>query len=300
MLEIEISGLRLRNPTMLASGVMGECSGSLIRAYRSGAGAVVTKSIGLEPREGYPNPTAVEIECGILNSMGLPNPGIDEFGEEMREVVELEIPVIGSIFAEDAESFSILAKRMQGYGACAIELNLSCPHARGYGLEIGMDPDLVRGIVKEVKRSVSIPVFSKISANVADIVEIGKAVEEGGGDGIVAINSVKAMKIDLSTKKPILFNRFGGYSGRGIKPIGVRCVYELASEIEIPIIGAGGVEKGEDAIEYILAGAKAVQVGSAIFYRGIDVFRKICKEMEEWMERNGYSSIEDFRGLALK
>jgi len=119
-------------------------------------------------------------------------------------------------------------------------------------------------------------------------------------DGIVAINSVKAMKIDLSTKKPILFNRFGGYSGRGIKPIGVRCVYELASEIEIPIIGAGGVEKGEDAIEYILAGAKAVQVGSAIFYRGIDVFRKICKEMEEWMERNGYSSIEDFRGLALK
>ena len=300
MLEVKIANLKLKNPTILASGIMGESSGSLIRVAKSGAGALVTKSIGSDARTGYPNPTVVELECGILNSMGLPNPGIEEFGKEIEDIKGIDIPIIGSIFGRDKEEFSMLAKRMEEYGLDAIELNLSCPHARGYGLEIGGDPDLVRSITREVKRNVSIPVFPKISANVRDVVEIGKAVEEGGADGIVAINSVKAMKIDLSTKKPILHNKFGGYSGRGIKPIGVRCVYELASELSIPVIGVGGIETGKDAAEYILAGATAVEIGSAIFYRDVDVFRKVCQELEEWMKDNGYESIEDFRGLALR
>jgi len=300
MLEVKIANLKLKNPTILASGIMGESSGSLIRVAKSGAGALVTKSIGSDVRIGYPNPTVVELECGILNSMGLPNPGIEEFGKEIEDIKGIDIPIIGSIFGRDKEEFSMLAKRMEEYGLDAIELNLSCPHARGYGLEIGGDPDLVKSITREVKRNVSIPVFPKISANVRDVVEIGKAVEEGGADGIVAINSVKAMKIDLSTKKPILHNKFGGYSGRGIKPIGVRCVYELASELSIPVIGVGGIETGKDAAEYILAGATAVEIGSAIFYRDVDVFRKVCQELEEWMKDNGYESIEDFRGLALR
>ena len=300
MLEVKIANLKLKNPTILASGIMGESSGSLIRVAKSGAGALVTKSIGSDARIGYPNPTVVELECGILNSMGLPNPGIEEFGKEIEDIKGIDIPIIGSIFGKDEEEFSMLAKRMEEYGLDAIELNLSCPHARGYGLEIGGDPDLVKSITREVKRNVSIPVFPKISANVRDVVEIGKAVEEGGADGIVAINSVKAMKIDLSTKKPILHNKFGGYSGRGIKPIGVRCVYELASELSIPVIGVGGIETGKDAAEYILAGATAVEIGSAIFYRDVDVFRKVCQELEEWMKDNGYESIEDFRGLALR
>lgn len=300
MLEVKIANLKLKNPTILASGIMGESSGSLIRVAKSGAGALVTKSIGSDARTGYPNPTVVELECGILNSMGLPNPGIEEFGKEIEDIKGIDIPIIGSIFGKDKEEFSMLAKRMEEYGLDAIELNLSCPHARGYGLEIGGDPDLVKSITREVKRNVSIPVFPKISANVRDVVEIGKAVEEGGADGIVAINSVKAMKIDLSTKKPILHNKFGGYSGRGIKPIGVRCVYELASELSIPVIGVGGIETGKDAAEYILAGATAVEIGSAIFYRDVDVFRKVCQELEEWMKDNGYESIEDFRGLALR
>ena len=300
MLEVEIANLKLKNPTILASGIMGESSGSLIRVAKSGAGALITKSIGSDARIGYPNPTVVELECGILNSMGLPNPGIEEFGKEIEDIKGIDIPIIGSIFGRDKEEFSMLAKRMEEYGLDAIELNLSCPHARGYGLEIGGDPDLVKSITREVKRNVSIPVFPKISANVRDVVEIGKAVEEGGADGIVAINSVKAMKIDLSTKKPILHNKFGGYSGRGIKPIGVRCVYELASELSIPVIGVGGIETGKDAAEYILAGATAVEIGSAIFYRDVDVFRKVCQELEEWMKDNGYESIEDFRGLALR
>ncbi len=300
MLEVKIANLKLKNPTILASGIMGESSGSLIRVAKSGAGALVTKSIGSDARTGYPNPTVVELECGILNSMGLPNPGIEEFGKEIEDIKGIDIPIIGSIFGRDKEEFSMLAKRMEEYGLDAIELNLSCPHAKGYGLEIGGDPDLVKSITREVKRNVSIPVFPKISANVRDVVEIGKAVEEGGADGIVAINSVKAMKIDLSTKKPILHNKFGGYSGRGIKPIGVRCVYELASELSIPVIGVGGIETGKDAAEYILAGATAVEIGSAIFYRDVDVFRKVCQELEEWMKDNGYESIEDFRGLALR
>ena len=300
MLEVKIANLKLKNPTILASGIMGESSGSLIRVAKSGAGALVTKSIGSDARIGYPNPTVVELECGILNSMGLPNPGIEEFGKEIEDIKGIDIPIIGSIFGRDKEEFSMLAKRMEEYGLDAIELNLSCPHAKGYGLEIGGDPDLVKSITREVKRNVSIPVFPKISANVRDVVEIGKAVEEGGADGIVAINSVKAMKIDLSTKKPILHNKFGGYSGRGIKPIGVRCVYELASELSIPVIGVGGIETGKDAAEYILAGATAVEIGSAIFYRDVDVFRKVCRELEEWMKDNGYESIEDFRGLALR
>ena len=300
MLEVKIANLKLKNPTILASGIMGESSGSLIRVAKSGAGALVTKSIGSDARIGYPNPTVVELECGILNSMGLPNPGIEEFGKEIEDIKGIDIPIIGSIFGKDEEEFSMLAKRMEEYGLDAIELNLSCPHARGYGLEIGGDPDLVKSITREVKRNVSIPVFPKISANVRDVVEIGKAVEEGGADGIVAINSVKAMKIDLSTKKPILHNKFGGYSGKGIKPIGVRCVYELASELSIPVIGVGGIETGKDAAEYILAGATAVEIGSAIFYRDVDVFRKVCQELEEWMKDNGYESIEDFRGLALR
>lgn len=300
MLEVKIANLKLKNPTILASGIMGESSGSLIRVAKSGAGALVTKSIGSDARTGYPNPTVVELECGILNSMGLPNPGIEEFGKEIEDIKGIDIPIIGSIFGRDKEEFSMLAKRMEEYGLDAVELNLSCPHAKGYGLEIGGDPDLVKSITREVKRNVSIPVFPKISANVRDVVEIGKAVEEGGADGIVAINSVKAMKIDLSTKKPILHNKFGGYSGRGIKPIGVRCVYELASELSIPVIGVGGIETGKDAAEYILAGATAVEIGSAIFYRDVDVFRKVCQELEEWMKDNGYESIEDFRGLALR
>ena len=151
MLEVEFAGLKLRNPTILASGIMGESAGSLIRIAKSGAGAVVTKSIGLEARSGYPNPTVVEVECGILNSMGLPNPGIEEFGREIEELKEIDIPVIGSIFGKDEEEFALLAKRMEGYGVDALELNLSCPHAKGYGLEVGSDPDAVKSITKEVR-----------------------------------------------------------------------------------------------------------------------------------------------------
>jgi dihydroorotate dehydrogenase (NAD+) catalytic subunit len=232
--------------------------------------------------------------------MGLPNPGIDEFGEEIGKLKKSNIPVIGSIFGSDVKEFVLLAEKMQEYGTDAVELNMSCPHAKGYGLEIGADPKMLYEITSNVKATVEIPVFVKISSNVSDILEIAQAAEDGNADGIVAINSVKAIKIDIETQMPILANKKGGYSGKAIIPIGIRSVYDIASKINIPIIGSGGVTTGEDAIEYFMAGASAVQIGSGVYYRGIDIFSKVCNEISIWMENHGYSKIEDIIGVAVR
>jgi len=233
-----------------------------------------------------------------LNAMGLPNPGITEFKDEITKLKNLKIPVISSVFGSTSEEFVELSKKMQEYGADALELNMSCPHAKGYGLEIGSDPDLVKEITSKVKKSTKIPVFVKISPNLINIAEIAKSAENGNADAIVAINTVKAMKIDLELKMPVLSNKIGGYSGKAIKPIGVRCVYEIAENVDIPIIGVGGITTGEDALEYIMAGASAVQIGSGIYYRGIDIFKKICDEMETWMKNHDYNNLSELIGVA--
>ena len=293
-----IGSLRLNNPTMLASGIMDEDAGSMQRIIDCGAGAIVTKSIGIKARDGYPNPTVVELDHGILNAMGLPNPGIDKFGQEMGLLPTSTTPIIGSIYGATVEEFTMLATKMQQYGAAAVELNVSCPHAKRYGLEVGCDPELLRTITSSVKKSINIPVFVKISPNVTDIVDIAKAAQQGHADAVVAINTVKAMKIDLETTRPILANKAGGYSGKAIKPIGVRCVFDIAQHITIPIIGVGGITWGEDVIEYIMAGACAVQIGSAVYYRGPEVFGFICKEIKQWMNAHGYKTLAELQGVA--
>ena len=244
-LATKLASLNLRNPTMLASGLMDEDAGSMKRIFSCGAAGIVTKSIGLQPKKGYPNPTLVELECGILNAMGLPNPGIKEFGDEIKQLKQAKIPVIGSIFGSDSKEFVELGKQMQNYGADALELNMSCPHAKGYGLEIGSDCKIVKEITSSVKASTNIPIFVKISPNLPNIHEVAKAAEDGNADGLVAINTVKAMKIDLELKMPVLANKIGGYSGKAIKPIGVRCVYEIALQ-EIPLghRGYGALPQG--------------------------------------------------------
>jgi len=297
-LATKIASLKLENPTILASGIMDEDAGSMQRVFNSGAGAIVTKSIGLEPREGYPNPTVVELEHGILNAMGLPNPGIEAFADELHKLRKINVPVIGSIFGSNANEFVKLAEKMQNYGADAVELNMSCPHAKGYGIEIGSDSKIVKEITSKVKNSIKIPVFVKLSPNLTNIVDIAKSAEAGNADGIVAINTVKAMKIDLELKMPVLANKIGGYSGRAIKPVGIRCVYEISKNVDIPVIGVGGITTGEDAIEYFMAGASAVQIGSGIYYRGIDVFKNICDEIELWMEEYGYKNLQEIIGAA--
>jgi len=277
---------------------MDEDAGAMKRIFESDAGAVVTKSIGLKPREGYPNPTVIELEHGILNAIGLSNPGIDNFEEEIKTLKKSKIPVIGSIFGSTTREFMKVADKMEKYGANALELNMSCPHAKGYGLEIGSRPELVKKITFNVKKTVEIPVFVKISPNLSDIVKIAKSAEKGNADAIVAINTVKAMKIDLDLRKPVLSNKIGGYSGKAIKPIGVRCVYEISRNINIPVIGVGGITTGEDAIEYFMAGATAVQIGSGIYYRDLDVFKKINTEIKKWMKNNGYKKLSEIIGVA--
>lgn len=290
----------MRNPTFLASGIMDEDAGSMQRIIDCGAGAIVTKSIGLEAREGYPNPTLIELDHGMLNAMGLPNPGIDNFGKEINLLKKSKTPVVGSIYGANQKEFADLSRKMEDYGASALELNLSCPHAKKYGLEVGCDPRLVQEITSSVKEIVGIPVFVKISPNVTNIVEIAKVAESGNADAIVAINTVKAMKIDLEVRKPILSNKFGGYSGKAIKPIGIRCVYEIAENVDIPIIGVGGILTGEDAIEYFMAGASAIQIGSGVYYRDLDIFKKVCTEIERWMKDHDNNKLSEIIGVAHK
>jgi len=297
-LNTKINSLKLKNPLILASGVMDEDAGSMQRIFNSGAAAVVTKSIGLKPSRGYQNPTVIELDHGILNAMGLPNPGIKEFESEIKNLKRWDIPVIGSVFASNKKEFVKLCKKMQDYGVNALELNMSCPHAKGYGVEIGSNPDLVKEITSSVKKSTKIPVFVKLSPNLTNLVEIAKSAEKGKADAIVAINTVKAMKIDLGLKIPVLSNKIGGYSGKAIKPIGIRCVYEISKNVKIPVIGVGGITTGEDALEYIMAGASAVEIGSGIYYRGVDIFKKVIKEIETWMKKHDCNNISELIGVA--
>jgi len=295
-----ISGIKLKNPTMLAAGILGETGDSLLKIAEGGAGALVTKSIGIEPREGYPNPTFLETEHGILNAMGLPNPGIENYQEEVKKALKSNIPVIGSIFGKNTQEFELLAKKMEQYHVHALELNLSCPHAKGYGAEIGHDINKVQEITRAVKGSVKIPVFVKLSPNVGNIAEIASAVQKSEGDAIVAINTIRAMAINAELARPNLANKIGGYSGPAIKPIGLRCVYEIKAATELPIIGVGGILSGMDAVEYIMAGASAVQIGSGIYYKDEKIFANISKEIREFMDSHGYKTLREMVGVAQK
>lgn len=295
-LRTKIGSLEFPNPSMVASGIMDETGPSMVRMLESGAGAVVSKSVGSVPNPGHANPNFMEVSSGCVNAMGLPNPGIEAFAEEMK-IATAKGAIVGSIYGASAKEFSELAEKMQEYGACAVELNLSCPHAKGYGIELGTDPKLVKSIVGAVKASVDIPVWAKLTPNTHILPEIGKAVEEGGGDAIVAINTLKAMVISPEFARPVLSNGVCGLSGSAIKPIGVRAVYDLKKAVSIPIIGVGGISNYRDALEYIMAGASAFQIGTAVMDSGPEVFNTVCKGITKFMKRYGYRSIEDMVGV---
>jgi dihydroorotate dehydrogenase (NAD+) catalytic subunit len=294
-LSVNAGGLELRSPVMLAAGILGTTGASMRRAAQAGAGCVVTKSLGSQPREGHSGPTIVEVECGLLNAMGLPNPSYKVFQEEIDFAKTGGVPVVASIFGSSAEEFARIAR---GLRADAFELNLSCPHAEKYGSELGRYPELVEAVTGAVKASVDVPVWVKLTPNTADIVELGLAAQRGGADAVVAINTLKAMAIDIETGYPILGNKFGGLSGQAIKPVAVRCVFELSSRLETPVIGVGGVSGWVDAVEMIMAGACAVQVGTAL-YRGYEVFKDITDGLFDYLERKGMT-IEALRGVAWR
>jgi len=284
LLETEVAGLKLRNPLVLASGVLGNAASLLRRAEEAGAGAVTTKTILPEPTRGYDNPVVVELPFGLINAMGLPNPGVDEFEGELREAKShMTIPVIGSAGGESPEEVAYVAGRLQDAGADAIEINASCPHVKEHGLEIGSSPELVEELVSEVRRSVRVPLLVKLTPMVPDIASLAKAAIDAGADGLTAINTVRAMYIDVEAMSPVLSNRVGGLSGPAIRPIAVRAVYEISHLGDV--IGTGGVETWRDAAEMLLAGAKAVGVGTAVMSRGLGIFREINQGLLSYLSR---------------
>ena len=300
MLNVNLCGVKLRNPTILASGILGVTKESVDRIGKAGAGAVTLKSLCHEERKGNANPTMFGYDNVFLNAVGLPGQGIDNAVKDFGRLDDLSVPVIGSIYGYKIGQFGQVAKKMASLKPALIEVDISCPHM-DYGKPYYADAELTAKVTKEVKKnSGRIPVSIKLSPNVYDIKEIAHAAEKAGADAITAINTATGMAINIDAKKPILANKIGGISGPALKPIAVRCVYEVYEAVKIPIIGTGGVTYGKDALEMIMAGATAVGIGTAVYYRGIDVFRKVCDEMEAWMKNNKVRGLDEIRGVAHK
>jgi dihydroorotate dehydrogenase (NAD+) catalytic subunit len=279
----------------LASGVLGVTSSTLRRVHESGADAVVTKSIGPKPRQGHHGPILATSHGGLLNAVGLTNPGIDSFVEEMIELKKSAISIVLSIFGNSPQEIADVASKGVEMEPNAIELNLSCPHAEI--AQISHDPRLTYEYVRAVKEVVGCPVFAKITPNASDIVSVGIAAERAEADAVVAINTVRAMKIDIHQKRPVLGNEVGGLSGPPVFPIAVRCIYDLHKALSIPIIGVGGVTTWQDAVEMHLAGASAIQIGTAVI-DGMDVFREIKEGVKDYLQDEGFSEVSEIVGLA--
>ena len=297
-LSIEISGFKMKSPLMLASGIFGTSIKLLRRIFEAGAGAVVTKSIGYVKRMGYNNPTLVEVYGGYLNAIGLSNPGIKEVYKELSRSKINDLPLIVSLFGADTYEFTEMISLLEDLKVKAYELNISCPHVEGFGAEVCQNSDLVKQLIMAVKAKTRKPLFVKLSPNTTDIVQIAKLAENAGADALTVVNTLKAMAIDIETGRPILANKIGGLSGPAIKPIALRCVYEIYQNVEIPIVGCGGIINWQDAIEFFLAGATAIQIGTGIAYEGLSVFEKIKQGIKDYLILKGKRSVKEIVGFA--
>ena len=298
-LVTSIGKIQLERPVMLASGILGISLDVFNRLYRSGAGAVVSKSLSTEPWDGYPNPTIFSVNGGgWINAVGLSNPGAPNFAKMIES--NNDVPIIISLVGSIPDDFEMMVKQFKNCKVTAYELNLSCPHVAKVGLEVGDDPELVKKIVSTVKNSTDVPVIAKVGLGTTHYLNTVNAAIESGIDAITAINTIRAMAIDVETQRPILSNKFGGLSGTPIKHIALRCIYEISSKYNIPIIGCGGISTWEDAVEFILAGSSAIQLGSAIGDNWMHVFNDINQGILQYMKRKGYSKIDEMIGLAKK
>jgi len=304
-LSTALCDVRLPNPTVLASGILGLSHEVMVRVARAGAGAITTKSCSLKPRPGYPNPTILDWGPGLINAVGLSNPGVEVMVEEIQAAKErlapLDVPVIASIFAETIYDFGTIARFVSEAQPDLIEVNISCPNIDDrYRLMFAADPYVASQVTRRVKQNTDIPVLVKLSPNVTDVMRIARAVVEAGADGITAINSLgPGIILDVETCRPMLAHKTGGVSGPAMRPIAVRCVYDICRAVDVPVVAVGGVTTGRDAVEMILVGATAVGIGSAIYYRGMDVFQKVCDELKDYMKRHGHNDLEAFRGKVL-
>jgi len=270
----------------------------MIRASRAGAGAVVSKSFNVKGREGYRNPSFIEVQGGFLNALGIPNPGMEEMREEVETASKAGVPVIASVFGFDAEEFAAAAAMGEKGGAIAVELNVSCPHVREVGVEIGQRPKVVAEVTRAVKGRVRIPVFVKLSPNVTDITEVAKAAQSAGADAVTAINTALGMAVNVDSAYPILGGTLGGLSGPALHPIAVRAIYQIRRAVDLPIIGVGGVQDYRGALEMMMVGASAVQIGSAVTSQGLEIFRDVTTGMSKFLEQRGLSSIRQVIGIA--
>ncbi|MCF2137198.1 MAG: dihydroorotate dehydrogenase [Candidatus Thorarchaeota archaeon] len=281
----------------LASGLLGVTASILRRIAENGADVVVTKSIGFHPRKGHPGPIITVSHGGLLNAVGLTNPGIEAFKDELALLKEWGIPFVLSIFGSTIDDIERVAEHALTLDPLALELNLSCPHAEIS--QIAHNPNLTHDYVRAVKDIVDCPVFAKLTPNASDIVQIGMAAEKAGADAVVAINTVRGMRIDIDQRVPVLGNITGGLSGPPIFPIALRCVFDLSRALSIPIIGVGGVATWQDAVEMHLAGASAIQIGTAVL-EGLDVFKRIKMGVSEYLQQEGFSSVSDIVGLSWR
>jgi dihydroorotate dehydrogenase (NAD+) catalytic subunit len=299
-LRVDLAGLQLRNPVMPASGCFG--FGREYSEYYSldELGAVVVKATTLYPRLGNPTPRVTEVRGGMLNAIGLANPGLDEvLGKELPWLAGQNVPIFVNIAGDAVEDYCQVVEGVCRSGlAQAIELNVSCPNVELGGLAFGVDPIVLRDLVEEVRKVCTLPLYVKLSPNVTRIQDLALAAVSGGADGLSLINTLVGMQIDLTKRKPVLANKTGGLSGQAIKPVAVRMVYEVAKEVNVPIIGMGGIYSGRDAAEFIMAGAWAVEVGTANFTDPCACPR-IIGELSSFMEEEGIKNLEEIRGCAL-
>lgn len=266
-LAVEIAGLKLKNPVMVASGTFGYGEEYSPYIDLNRLGAIVTKGLSLKPKMGNPTPRIIETPSGMLNAIGLQNVGIDAFVKDKLPFVrQFDVPVIANFFGNTLEEYGEAARKLSDCdGVHALEVNISCPNVKEGGIVFGTDPKAAASVISLVRESTKLPVIAKLSPNVTDITVMARAVEDAGADAVSLINTLTGMAIDVRTRRPRLANITGGLSGPAIRPVAVRMVWQVANAIKLPIIGIGGIMTADDALEFIIAGATAVQVGTANF-----------------------------------
>lgn len=300
-LAVNLPGLQLKNPIMPASGCFG-----FGREYSqfydlSTLGSIMIKATTVEPRFGNPTPRVAETTAGMLNAIGLQNPGLKKvINEELAWLDQFDVPIIANVAGSLEEDYIEVAREISNVSNVhALELNISCPNVKTGGIAFGTIPEVAKELTKKVKEVSSVPVYVKLSPNVSNIVEMAKAVEAGGADGLTMINTLIGMRLDLKTGKPVLANNTGGLSGPAIKPVAIRMIYEVSQHVNIPIIGMGGVQSAEDVIEFFYAGASAVAVGTANFVDPL-VCPKIIEQLPVLLNELGFDHISECTGRSWK
>lgn len=299
-LSVHFAGITMKNPVMSASGTFGSGVEYDSVFDVSSMGALVTTGLTKEPTAGNKPPRICETTAGMLNSVGLQNPGVDVFIRDLLpSMLEFGVPVIANIAGRSRDEFVYMAERLSNTGVAGLELNISCPNVKTGGMALGTVPEVAAGVVEAVVKATALPVIVKLTPNVTDIRELAAAVADGGADALSLINTLVGMVIDVDERKPILANCVGGLSGPAIKPVGVRAVWEVSQTVDLPVIGMGGITTGTDALEYIMAGASAVAVGSAFFHDPLAAV-KIIDQIDEYCTKHGVNKLQDLVGVAWK